>query len=395
MQKDVLDSNIDSIKDMVLKKLIDEKNDLIKELETENSLLKRTIIQMDSRFKVLQNQLEVIQESEKRSLLKIPDSSSCRCAHESCRNNINQNIHSQSSRSILTSSGQELNDNKISSNVSLRTRSDHDQNTEIKNESYERMQHESRVMNEIQNIRKEFIEMMKIASSNNSTSPNIIYAGTYGHPYPQMMHQTPQHMPMSVPMHYPGPGQMQGQIPAHPQYIYNSPNNVPFMNNQSHAAALQQTQHSQHWPQPHSYGGSEMGYGSTPFGQPVSRTNPLDPVIDSRVGSESPDLDEAISVKDLLKNSRPNDRSSMSGPSVEGPPSTIGIPPVTRSQIPKAPPMAPGFLSGSNQSGANSNDSSNPTGKNGMDMVILELKSVLNKKRAAKAAKATVVNAQN
>lgn len=333
-QKGVLDTNIDSMKDMVLKKLIDEKNDLIKELETENSLLKRTIIQMDNRLKLMQNQIEIIQESEKRSLSKISRDS-----------NENQNISSQSKFSSMT--------NQLSAEpkLSSKTKSNVEIGTDIRNDTYERIQSESRVMGEIQNIRKDFLEMMKIAANaNNSPSPNIIYTGAYGHSYPHMMHQNPY--PYGPQMHT-----QQLQMPMHsqqlqmpmgtPQYIYNSPNNVPFINNQ--------TQAPQHWAGHSQTAPAHGGVGS--FEQNTSLS------MGNAESISNIDPNESMSVGDILKNSRSSGSSSS------------GIPPAPKMNIPKPPPMPP-ITGGSN---ANSSQSS---GKGGMDMVISELKAVLNKKKA-------------
>lgn len=275
MQKDILDSNIDLMKEMMLKKLMDEKNDLIQELETENSLLKQTIIELNARLK--------------------------------------SNHHH-------VSYGRDSRDNRDSK--SLTPGLVEFVGYDTRNDTYERIRYESRVMTEIQNIRKEFYEVMMNANSNNAQTPNIIYAAPYGHLYPAVHHMSP--------------------------HIYN-----PTIMNSS-SQPLQPLQQ-----QSHCYG--------------VNPTQGIAPGSTEVYSTQYANSGGNIRNKDNVK---------------------LGDI-MTNSSVPLAPPMdydnnrdtkdtrfrykkpAMNLLAGSNQ-GSQNNE------KGGMDMVILELKSVLNKKELQK-----------
>lgn len=271
MQKESISNDINLMKNNMLKKLVGEKDVLINELVSENNVLKRTIRELDNRFKHVQMQLETIQK----------------------QNNASQSTQSRSIESF----------------------------------SEGRFSTETRVMNEIHSIRKDFLDLMKVMNTNNSNSsnhtPNIIYAGPYGGAGYQMpgmgigmpmMHQMPQMAGMQI-----QGAQMQGM--GNPYMFGQYPQQ---MQNQSF--------------NPNNQSGNSGNHNNQKFSNPKSS-----PPKVSRAA------EKAVSIKDLLKNRPP--------------------------APPPAPPMS------SSNGGSAGTDSTESKGS--MAMVIAELKSVLNRKKEA------------
>ncbi|VBB18440.1 hypothetical protein YASMINEVIRUS_903 [Yasminevirus sp. GU-2018] len=341
MHKNSLDNNIDQMKNTVLKRLIDEKNELISELEQQNQKLKRSIIDVEAKNKVQHRQIvslvEALQSAQNR-IAELERSSD----HNSDR--VTTRVPSVDDVSMYLRSEFDERAPPMSKRGSIdATQKSSDKTDDSTNN--DRISNE--INREINNVRRDFLDMMRMMSMNSSHG-HAVYPPHHTGAYPPYVQPNP-HISS---VHYTGvplnTGHMghTGHVSYHPHYAQGvTPHPM-----QSIPMAPSHVFGTNSFPSYHNNVGDQNSSHTT------HTTNSVDNSVDNS---------GVISVKGMLKNRTSSDLSNSSVPSAPPPP---------------APPLTSDIGSGGVLKSGSGSSINQQSVKGGMDMVIDELKNLIKKR---------------
>ena len=357
MHKNSLDNNIDQMKNTVLKRLIDEKNELICELEQQNQKLKRSIIDIEAKNKTqhrqivslvealqtAQNRISELERSTDRNIDRNTDRIDRVTTRVPSADDISMYLRSEFDERPVTKRG------SIDATQKIAEKTDESSNNDrISNE----------INREINSVRRDFLDMMRMMSMNSSHGHTVghpvthaVYPQHHSGVYPPYVQPSPHVSPVhftGVPLNtghvqYP-PNYVQGTVPHTVQSVPMAPSHV--FGTSSFPSYHNSTGDQNHLHNSHNHNAHNAHNSHS--------TNHVDNSVDNT---------GVISVKGMFKNRTSSDLSNSSIP-----------------HPPPAPPLTTDIGSGGVLKSGSGSSINQHNVKGGMDMVIDELKNLIKKR---------------